>query len=446
MPRPLSNSYIRPRGLRALASDTANLPTPLPHATGPLTGYRVLDVANERGQLCARLMGELGADVIKIEVPRTGDPTRQNGPFFRGEEGPESSLYWWAMNAGKRSMTCQLRLEQGREMFHRLVQEADFVIETTKPGDGAQLGLDYKTLSNVNPSIILVSITNFGQTGPYRHWEATDIVGSAMGGHMYLNGDEENGPVRTTAPQAYAQANVQGMVGAMTALYARGVNEGLGQHVDVSMQEAMANTMDNAQQTWDIRHVNISGPGVRRNIAGYVGGRYLFETADGWLTALQVGGLMGQDAETLIDWMAEHGAAGVLDEKSWRTRLSTLTALDEDEKQLVEDQFATFCRAHQKDWLVEGAQKRGFGWAPVYGPREIVESQQLAARDYWVRVTHEDIGETFIYPGAPYKLSETPWQNRGRAPHLGEHTEQICEELLGMDAAAVRRLRMRMVL
>ena len=390
-------------------------------------------------------MGEFGADVIKVE-PRTGDPARLNGPFFRGEEGKESSLYWWTMNGGKRSVTCELRLEQGRNLFHDLVRQADVVVETNKPGESAELGLDYKTLSAVNSSIILVSITNYGQTGPYRHFEATDIAGSAMGGQMYLNGDKETGPVRTTAPQAYAQANIQGVVGALTALYARGVNDGLGQHVDVSMQEAMANAMDNAQQTWDIRGINNSGPGFGRNVAGYKGARYLFETNDGWLACLQVGGLRGPNAGDLIDWMLESGFGKLLNTESWRTRLSAMEPLEEDEELFVDEQFAAFCKTQGKDELVAEAQRRGFGWAPVYGPREIVESEQLAAREYWVRVNHEDIGETFIYPGAPFKMSGTPWEQRGRAPHKGEHNEQVYGDLLGLDSAALRHLQMRMVL
>lgn len=420
-------------------------PIPLPHPTGPLAPYRVLDLADEKGQLCGRLFAELGADVIKVE-PREGDPTRQNGPFFRGEQGANTSVYWWAMNAGKRSVTCELRLEAGRDLFHRLVEHADIVIETCKPGTAAPLGLDYRTLRTVNPSVIVVSITNFGQTGPYRHLEATDIVGSAMGGHMYLNGDAERGPVRTTAPQAYTQANVQAFAGAMIALYARGVNDGLGQHVDVSMQEAMANAMDHAQQTWDIRGVNITGPGVRRNRAGVETARYLFEAADGWVTCLQVGGLVGPSANAIIDWLAEAGEANGLDAPHWRSRLTALQPLSPEEQAFLEETLAAFCRKRKKDELCREAQARGAGWAPVYSPREIVESEQLAAREFWVRVHHEDIGESFLYPGPPFRLSETPWAQRGRAPHIGEHNEQVYGELLGMDAPAVRRLRMRMVI
>lgn len=423
----------------------AGPPIPLPHPTGPLAPYRVLDLADEKGQLCARMLAELGADVIKVE-PRDGDPTRRNGPFFRGEEGPDTSIYWWAMNAGKRSITCELRLEAGRDLFHQLVRCADIVIETNKPGDAAPLGLDYRTLAGVNPSVIVVSVTNFGQTGPYRHMEATDIVGSAMGGHMYLNGDPGRGPVRTTAPQAYTQANAQAMAGAMTALYARAVNDGLGQHVDVSMQEAMANAMDHAQQTWDIRNVNITGPGTRRNRAGVQGARYLYETADGWVTCLQVGGLLGPTANAIVDWLAESGEANGLDAPHWRTRLASARPLTPEDQEFLESTLAAFCRTRTKDDLTREAQARGAGWAPVYSPREIVECDHLAARDFWVRVHHEDVGESFLYPGAPFRLARTPWAQRGRAPHIGEHNEQVYGDLLGLDAPAVRRLRMRMAI
>ena len=421
-------------------------PVPSAHTDGPLTGYRVLDLADEKGQLCARLLAELGADVIKIEPPRDGDPTRSNGPFFKGEQGPNTSVYWWAMNAGKRSVTLQLRLEAGREMLRQLIAAADIVIETNVPGEAAALGLDYASVSAANPGAILVSITNFGQTGPYAKWAAADIVGSAMGGHMYLNGDDEHGPVRTTAPQAFTQVNVHAATGAMVALYARGVNGGIGQHVDVSMQEAMANAMDHAQQTWDIRGVNAKGPGVNRQASGVRGGRYLFETADGWVTALQAGGLIGPKANSMIDWLAESGEARGLDSPQWREKLTTLVPQAPDDRAYVEETLSLFCKPRKKVELVAGAQRRGHGWAPVFSPSELVDSEQLVAREYWIRVNHEDLGESFIYPGAPWKLSETPWRQRGRAPQVGEHNEQVYGEMLGLDAAELRRLKLKMVI
>lgn len=424
---------------------------PLPHPTGPLAGYRVLDFADEKGQLCARVLGELGADVIKVE-PREGDPARDKGPYFRGEENRELSLWWWTLNAGKRAITCELRLEAGRDLACRLIAGADILVETWPPGEAPE-AMDYASLEKLNPGLIHVSITNFGQTGPYAPWQATDIVGSAMGGHMHLNGDEEHGPVRTTAPQAIAQVNFQAAVGAMVALYARGVNGGIGQHVDVSMQEAMTNAMDHHQATWDIRHVNGWGPGIYRSASSQpgavehqVGAQYLFETSDGWLTALQSGGLIGPTAEIVIDWMAESGEAQGLDSPEWRARLTSLApppAL-EDRKE-AERVLGDFLRKRSKVALVEEAQRRNLGWAPVFSPCEIVESRHLAERDYFVRVQHEDLGESFLYPGAPWRLSETPWMQRGRAPHVGEHNAEVYGEL-GLTEADLRRLKLRMVL
>jgi crotonobetainyl-CoA:carnitine CoA-transferase CaiB-like acyl-CoA transferase len=390
-------------------------------------------------------MAEMGADVIKVE-PRGGDATRQNGPYFRDEPGDNQSLYWWAMNAGKRSITLELKLEAGRDMLRQLVEASDVVVETTKPGTSAGLGLDYRSLSRTNPSIIVTSITNFGQTGPYRNYEATDIVGSAMGGHMYLNGDAERGPVRTTVPQAYAQVNVQAAMGTAIALYARAVNGGVGQHVDVSMQEAMANAMDHAQQTWDIAGINIKGPGLGRNLAGIQRGRYLFESADGWVACLANGNMQGPRGGPIIEWLAENDAAGDLSSDNWRLKLATLEPLTPTETSYIEDTLAAFCRRFPKLWLVEEAQKRGAGWAPVLSPREIVESRHLAERDYWVAVRHEDIGETFIYPGAPFKMGASPWKQRGRAPHAGEHNSDVYGELIGMDDAGIRRARTKMAI
>ena len=411
---------------------------------GPLAGYRVLDFADEKGQLCARLLAELGADVIKVEPPREGDPTRANGPFFRGEHSPETSIYWWAMNAGKRSVTAQLKLEAGRALVQRLVALADVIIETNAPGKAAALGLDYATVSATNPAAILLSITNFGQTGPYKDWRATDIVASAMGGHMHLNGDAEHGPVRTTAPQAFTQVNLQAAVGATIALYARGAGDGLGQHVDVSMQEAVANAMDNAQATWDIRRVNLSGPGLRRNNAGHPTLKYLYETSDGWVAA-QNGGLYGAAAPIMIDWLAETGEDAGLSQPAWRARLGVPGPLEPDERAHVEPIIEAFCRTRTKRELVAEAQRRGLGWAPVFSPAEIVEAEQLAARDFWVSVRHEDLGESFIYPGPPWKLSETPAGQPGRAPRIGEHNEEVYGELLGIEPAELRRMRLRMV-
>jgi crotonobetainyl-CoA:carnitine CoA-transferase CaiB-like acyl-CoA transferase len=180
--------------------------------------------------------------------------------------------------------------------------------------------------------------------------------------------------------------------------------------------------------------------------AGNLGARYLFETSDGWIAGLQAGGLIGLNASTVIDWMAETGEAQGLDAPHWREKLSAMVPLEPEDREFVEGVFGAFVRTRPKLEICAEAQRRNLGWAPVQSPRELAESQQLAAREFWTPVRHEDLDATFTYPGAPWKLSETPWAQRGRAPHIGEHNEEVYGEMLGLDAAELRRLRMRMVI
>src|SRR3972149_1678553 len=177
----------------------------------PLSPYRVLDLAGETGLMCGKILGDGGADVIKIEPPG-GDPARNIGPFYKDVPHAERSLYWWALNTSKRGVTLNLETADGQEIFNRLVPTADIIVETFDPGYLDSLELGYEELSAINPKVILVSITPFGQTGPYRDWKTADIVGQALGGYMYLNGDRERAPTKVGPPQAYFQAGAQGAV------------------------------------------------------------------------------------------------------------------------------------------------------------------------------------------------------------------------------------------
>ena len=418
---------------------------PLPHPRGPLGGYRVLDLADEKGQLCARLLGELGADVIKVE-PREGHATRANGPFYRDEAGRESSLWWWAMNAGKRSVTCEPRVAAGRELLHRLAAAADAIVETSAPAseEARAHGADPHALMRANPGAVVVSVTNFGQSGPLRDLPATDIVASAMGGHMYLNGGDECGPVRTTVPQAYAQANAQAAVGAVIALYARGANGGLGQHVD--RLHAGGHGERHGQRAADVGPAGREQPRARfgahdRGAAGAAlhppdGGRL-----GGGAHLRRPHGAERERHDRLAGGDGRGGAAGFA---ALARAAGDGGAAGGGRAGPADGDAGALLPPAPQGRAGGGAQARGAGWAPVYGPREIVECEQLAARDYWVRVRHDDIGESFVYPGAPFILSRTPWKQRGRAPHVGEHNDDVYGDLLGIDAGERARLRRAM--
>src|SRR5437868_6432551 len=174
-----------------------------------LSHCRVLDLTTERGLLCGQVLGDLGADVIKVEPPG-GSPVRRLPPFFGDLPGPERSVYWWAYNRNKRSITLNLDSDEGRDLFRQLARGADFVIESDNPGQLSQRGLGYQELSALKPELIVVSITPFGQDGPKASYADSDLTIMAAGGVVILYGDEDRPPLRMSVPPAYLHASVDG--------------------------------------------------------------------------------------------------------------------------------------------------------------------------------------------------------------------------------------------
>ena len=410
-------------------------------AAGPLAPFRVLDLTGEIGQLAGRMLGDLGADVIKVE-PLEGDGARWNPPFHGGEADLEGSLFWWAFNHNKRGATLDLGSERGRGLFLRLVEEADFLVESFAPGAMDSMGLGREAIAAANPALVHTSITPFGSEGPYAQWRATDLVGVAMGGLASLCGAPGRNPIRPTASQGYAQASAQAVVGTLTAHFHR-TRSGRGQHVDQSMQEAVTFTHDNAMPTWDIRGVNIERPGNGRNIGGYASGQYVYESADGWVAALSFGGLFGLTARQTIGWLERHGMAEDLGSEEWMAKLDAtqgvLAPPQGEEAEHVNGVLRRFCKAFGSAQLVEEAQQIRNGWGIVHRPKELLANEHLGARGYWAEIDHGELG-AFAYPGAWAKLSKTPISMRRRAPRLGEHNEEVYGGLLGLTAAEMAAL------
>lgn len=199
--------------------------------TAMLSVFRVLDLTGECGFYGGKLLGDLGADVIKIERPG-GDPARRFGPFFDNIPHPEKSLFWMGLNSNKRGITLNLETAQGREIFKRLCQKTDIVIESFKPGFMEELGLGYDILRDINPGLIMASISGFGQTGPFKDYKAPAIVLWALSGQAYITGDADRAPLSPSYPVSYFYGAMQAVIGILTALYQRGLT-GRGQYVDV---------------------------------------------------------------------------------------------------------------------------------------------------------------------------------------------------------------------
>ena len=390
-----------------------------------LSNYRVLDLADEKGFFCGKILRDLGADVIKIEKPG-GDPSRRIGPFYHDIPHPEKSLYWFCNNISKRGITLNIETEDGKEIFKRLVKSADFVIESFPPGYMDGSGLGYPSLSELNPGIIMASITPFGQTGPYRDYKGSDIVAMATGGLMNLCGDADRAPLRCTIDQSYSHASFQAAIGLLFALYYRHLI-GEGQHVDVSIQESVLPTSWNSQQWWELSKVTIKRQGVRL-ARGATAPRNVFPCKDGYVCWRIFTGEHEPKQRAIVDWMDEEGMAGDLKEVKWEE--IDMDKVGQGQLEHWEELTSKFFVTHSKEELYEGAFRRGGMLFPVNNVKDILENKQLAARDFWVEVEHPELGTAISYPGAPFKSNETAWRISRRAPLIGEHNEEIYEKEL----------------
>jgi crotonobetainyl-CoA:carnitine CoA-transferase CaiB-like acyl-CoA transferase len=396
---------------------------------GMLNPYRVLDLTDEKGLLCGKLLGDLGADVIKIERPG-GDPARKIGPFYDDEPDPEKSLFWFAFNTSKRGITLDIETAAGQATFKKLVETTDFVIESFPPGYMDKLGLGYSALEKVNPGIIMVSITPFGQTGPYKDYKAPDIVAWAMGGYMYVVGVEDRPPVLISHhSQAYLYAGAQAATGAMVALYHREMT-GEGQQVDVSIQEAVLPVSYNVTSNWDTWKISNKRGTTRPDITVRV--TRVWPAKDGHVIWLWSGGSHGKRRSLpMVEWMEEEGmSVDFLKEFDWDTFEMAKTTQDVIDR--IAEPTAKFFRERTKAEIMAGALEHRIMLFPVSTTKDILENVQLAAREFWVEVEHPELGTTITYPGAFAKASKTPLQISRRAPLIGEHNQEIYQKELAL--------------
>jgi benzylsuccinate CoA-transferase BbsE subunit len=396
-----------------------------------MSPYRVLDLTDDKGMLCGKILGDLGADVIKIESPG-GDPSRMTGPFYHDIPDAEKSLYWFAFNANKRGITLDITSEDGKAIFKKLLKDSDFVIESFSPGYMKRLGLGYEELSRINPRMILVSITPFGQTGPYKDYKASDIVLMATGGFMFLTGDKDRPPVRISIPQAYLFGGLQAAAGAMVAAYWR-ERTGEGQHVDLSIQQAITVTALNTPAFWFLNQTIIHRAGPFR-----VGGRAHLEQRntwpckDGYVTTILTGGEIGAPVnKRLVEWMDSEGMANSLLKNMEWERLDMANITPEMHAAL-EEPIGQFFMAHTKQELYEEAIRRQIWLFPVQTCEELIECPQLLARDFWVKVEHSGLQASIAYPGPFIKSSELNCSIRHCAPYPGEHNAEIYEKEMGL--------------
>lgn len=394
---------------------------------GALAPYRVIDLTDEVGALCPRFFAGMGADVIRVEPPE-GHRTRKHGPFRdspqHDNDGSRTSLYWLQMNAGKRSLTLDLQDAGDRDTLLRLCETADLLVESFAPGQLDGLGLGYEHVRAVAPRLIYTSISPFGQDGPKAQWQGSDLIGVAAGGLMQLCGDKDRAPVRPSVEQAYAQASLQACVGSMIALHARRLT-GQGQRVDVSMQEAIVNTLGNARLYYAMDGMITKRAGGGRAF-GDRGTRLVYPSSDGFIAVIRV----PESFTALAAWMDAEGAPHAFDPAEWSGRSLVGPSMPTNEESAALDRdFEPFFLARSTMHLYEEGQRRGVLICPVSRMQDLAESPQLLARDYFTDIEHDELGTSLRYPGAPFKMSATPWTAGPRAPLPGEHSAAIRAEL-----------------
>ena len=400
-----------------------------------LEGVRVLDLTGEMGAYCTKLLADLGADVIKIEPPG-GDPARNVAPFVGDEPGPDRSLNFLYQNTSKRSITLDLEDAADREKLRKLMPTVDIVVEDFAPGYLDSLDLGYEALRKLREDIIVTSITGFGSTGPHKDYLAPDIIGVAMAGIMWLAGDPEDPPNLPFGNQGYFSASAQAAAGTTMALYHRDVT-GEGQQVEVSMQEALLIAQETAMQIYDMTKSVRGRAGARGSLPISIPGFGPYEASDGWIWGY-VGAPGGAPWSDLLQWMVDDGKAEDLQESPYKDvtdqlNIRFLTSLvvepEEGKKHIptlahINEVFTRFCAAKGKWDLYEEGQSRRLLIGIVSTPEDLAKNPQLKAREYYDSI--ESSAGTIRYPGAPYRLSETPWRAT-RPPQAGEHTSEVLE-------------------
>ena len=406
--------------------------------SGPLTGVRVIELCDESGAFAGKLLGDMGADVIKVEPPG-GDATRSYAPFLHDQPGPERSLYFWHYNTSKRSVTLDLETEEGRDQLRRLVAGADVFVESQRPGLLAGLGLDWSDLQPFNARLIMASITPFGRSGPRSDELATDMTLLAGGGPAWNCGYDDHTlpPVRGCGNQGYQTGCHYAVMSILVALLSRDVT-GEGQLIDVNTHAACNVTTEAGSYTW-----LVSQQTVQRQTGRHAGVNMSMPSqvacADGRYVNTGIPPRRPEEFGRVLEWLETLGlteefhAAPLLEAGAARGRIDLSRIAEDPEVAAIfgagrEAVNFIASRVPAYDFFT-GAQTRGFQVGIVYAPEDVMEDPHFIARGFRVEVEHPELGRSFTYPGAPIRFKGSPWAIHRRPPLTGEHTAEVFAEL-----------------
>lgn len=393
--------------------------------SGPLAGLRLIEMGTLlAGPFCGQLLGDFGAEVIKIEPPGQGDPMREWGR----EKAHGMSLWWPVVARNKKSVTLNLREAEGQAIARDLIAKADFLLENFRPGTLERWNLSYAELHKINPRLIMIRVSGFGQTGPYAKRAGFGAVGEAMGGLRYVCGDPATPPSRMGISIGDSLAATFACVGALSALYYR-ERTGQGQVVDSAIYEAVLNMMESLVTEYDkTGYVRERTGAILPNVAP----SNVYPTRDGGMI------LIAANQDTVFGRLTE--AMG-RPELSKDERYATHTARGARQKEL-DDLIADWTRTIDAGPLEQLMEQFGIPSGKIYRTPEMLEDAHFRAREAIVKTLHPKFGELRMQNVAP-KLSRTPGGIHSPAPELGQHSDEIYRSLLGFDAVRIADLRTR---
>ncbi|MFD8098849.1 CaiB/BaiF CoA transferase family protein [Nocardia fluminea] len=391
-------------------------------STGPLEGLRVIEMGQLlAGPFCGQLLGDFGAEVIKLEAPGSGDPMRQWGR----EQSDGTSLWWPVVARNKKSVTCNLRDPQGQRLARKLIAGADIVIENFRPGTMERWGLGFDRLRETNLGLIMVRVTGYGQTGPYAPRAGYGSIGEAMGGLRYTTGDPDHPPARTGISIGDSLAAVFATVGTLAALHHRD-RTGHGQLVDAAIYEAVLAMMESVLPEWEVTGYQRERTGsvlpnvAPSNVYPTAGGEMVLIAANQDSVFARLVELMGKPEMATDPRYVDHTARGA--------------RMDE-----LDDLIADWTTGLEAETLLERLHEAGVPAGRIYTARDMFADPHFAAREAIVRVTHPVLGELPMQNVVP-KLSATPGSVRHAGPALGEHNHEIYGGLLGLEADELAEL------
>jgi crotonobetainyl-CoA:carnitine CoA-transferase CaiB-like acyl-CoA transferase len=378
-----------------------------------LAGLRVLELADEKGAYCGKLLADMGADVVKIEPPG-GEPQRLYPPFWGDEPGLERGLGFLYSNTGKKSLTLDLSTGEGKNTLRQWLRHADILLETWPPGHLAQLGFSYESLRQHNPGLIVCSISGFGQFGPHCLFKTSDLVACAMGGAMGVIGFADDPPVKLAGSQSYMMASTLAAIGSLVALRYRR-QTGLGQQVDISLQEAMLSVS------------SICGVGkwLEDGIVAQRFGTGLFAAVPSGVYHCTDGSAYlivnrPRHWQALAQWVHEEtGNVEILD-----PMFEGPSSARQPYRELLDYFIGELSARFSVDDFYREGQRRHLAVTPLHTATSLVTDPHLLSRRFFVELDHPGQGP-LLYPGAPYRLSRTPWRMAGPAPRLGEANEKL---------------------